>query len=61
MRQLNEEYNALLAEKRSVYPEYLQARDEMRELLAVKANVDRILQQENEEIQRAPTKREQDR
>lgn len=36
-------YSEQLEEKKKVYREYRQARDEMRELLVVKANVDRLL------------------
>ena len=38
------EYAALLAEKKAAYTELRKARDEARELLTVKANVDRVLQ-----------------
>ena len=38
----------LLTEKRKLYPEYRRAREEMRELLTVKANVDRIMNQDKE-------------
>ena len=37
------EYAELLAKKKEAYADYRQIRDEMRELLVVKANVDRIL------------------
>ena len=40
---LQTEYAALLAEKKSAYAEYRKARDEMKELLTVKANVDRLM------------------
>ena len=36
-------YAALLAEKKSAYSDYRRARDEMKELLTVKANVDRLM------------------
>ena len=46
-------------EKKKLYPEYRRARDEMRELLTVKANIDRLLnmdtkaaEKENERGQR---------
>ena len=42
VKELSTEYNELLAEKRKLYPEYRRARDEMRELLTVKANVEKI-------------------
>lgn len=38
------EYAALLAEKKAAYTELRRVRDEARELLTVKANVDRVLQ-----------------
>ena len=40
---LQAEYAALLAEKKSAYAEYRRARDERKELLTVKANVDRLM------------------
>ena len=43
VKSLQDEYAKLLAEKKASYPEYRQARDEMRELLTIQSNVDRIL------------------
>ena len=43
VKSLQAEYAKLLEEKKKAYGEYRQARDEMRELLAVKANVDQPL------------------
>ena len=43
MKGLQTEYAALLAEKKSAYADYRRARDEMKELLTVKANVDRLM------------------
>ena len=43
VKSLQTEYAALLAEKKSAYAEYRKARDEMKELLTVKANVDRLM------------------
>ena len=43
VKSLQAEYAALLAEKKSAYTEYRKARDEMKELLTVKANVDRLM------------------
>lgn len=48
VKELSAEYQELLTEKRKLYPEYRRARDEMRELLTVKANVDRIMNQDKE-------------
>ena len=42
MKALQAEYAALLAEKKEAYAELRKARDEARELLTVKANVDRV-------------------
>ena len=43
------EYAQLLEEKKKAYGEFRQAHDEMRELLTVKANVDRLLGTEEQE------------
>ena len=43
IKSLQEEYAKLLAEKKAVYAEYRVVRDEMRELLIHKQNIDRIL------------------
>ena len=43
IKRLQDEYAGLLEEKKKALPEYRQARDEMRELLTVKANVESIL------------------
>jgi len=43
VRSLQAEYRALLAEKKPAFADYRKARDEMKELLTVKANVDRLL------------------
>ena len=49
---LQTEYEALLAEKQATYADYRKAKEEMRELLTIKANMDRLLKQtqENEQI-----------
>ena len=49
VKALNAEYAALLAEKKAAYGDYRQAREEMRELLTAKANIDRILGKEGRE------------
>jgi len=43
VKDLNAEYGELLNKKKKLYPEYRRARDEMRELLTVKSNVDQVL------------------
>ena len=43
VKSLQTEYAALLAEKKAAYADYRKARDEMKELLTVKANVDHLL------------------
>ena len=48
MKELQTEYAKLLEEKKKNYAEYRHSREEMRELLAAKANVDRILNMEAE-------------
>jgi len=49
---LQAEYAALMAEKKVVYSEYRKAREDMKELLTAKANIDRIL--ELEELREEP-------
>ena len=49
VKALNAEYAALLAEKKAAYGDYRQAKEEMRELLTAKANIDRILGKEVQE------------
>ena len=48
LKSLQIEYETVLADKKTAYAEYRKAREEMRELLTVKANVDRLLNQEND-------------
>ena len=43
VKSLQEEYAKLLTEKKTAYAEYRRSRDEMRELLLHKQNVDRML------------------
>ena len=43
VKELQAEYAALLAEKKSAYADYRRAKDQMKELLTVKANVDRLM------------------
>jgi Relaxase/Mobilisation nuclease domain. len=43
VKSLQEEYAALAAEKKTAYPQYRSARDEMKELLVHKAKIDEIL------------------
>jgi hypothetical protein len=59
IKNLQIEYEMLLAEKKKAYAEYIAAKKEMREILSAKANVDRILgeasaapEKENERQQR---------
>ena len=48
VKELQAEYARLLDEKKKTYAEYRRSREEMRELLAAKANVDRLLHTETE-------------
>ena len=52
IKQIQAEYAALQGEKKTIYPKFHEARTQMREVLAVKANVDRLLhQQEHTKIE----------
>ena len=53
VKELQAEYARLLEEKKKTYTEYRRSREEMRELLAAKANVDRLLAQPQNEILRS--------
>ena len=48
IQELQTEYAQLLEEKKKTYAEYRRSREEMRELLTAKANVDRLLNMEAE-------------
>lgn len=48
VKSLQTEYAELMAQKKAAYSSYRKARDEMKELLTVKANVDRIMGYEEE-------------
>ena len=43
VKSLQAEYTTLLAKKKAAYADYHTARDEMQELVAAKANIDRVL------------------
>jgi len=61
VKSLQAEYAVLLAEKKSAYTDYRKARDEMRELLTVKANVDRIMGYDQREKEAEATRQEEER
>ena len=48
VKSLQAEYAALIAEKKALYPEYRKAREDMKELLTAKANIDRFLGKDTE-------------
>ena len=52
VKSLHEEYARLLSEKKAAYADYRRARDEMRELLTIQSNVDRILGNEQREVEK---------
>ena len=49
IKEIQAEYAALQAEKKAIYPDFHEARTQMRELLTVKANVDRLLHRQEPE------------
>ena len=49
VKDLQAEYAKLLEEKKKTYAEYRHSREEMRELLTAKANVDRLLKMDEEQ------------
>ena len=52
VKSLQAEYAALMEEKKAAYAEYRKAREDMKELLTAKANIDRIL--ELDEVREEP-------
>ena len=48
-KELQAEYAELLADKKKAYAEYRRSREEMRELLTAKANVDRLHKMDEEQ------------
>ena len=48
VKELQAEYTRLMEEKKKTYAEYRRSREEMRELLAAKGNVDRLMNMETE-------------
>lgn len=48
VKSLQTEYAEMMTQKKAAYSEYRKAREEMKELLTAKANIDRILEKENE-------------
>ena len=50
VKELQAEYARLLEEKKKTYAEYRRSREKMRELLAAKANVDRLMGMEEERL-----------
>lgn len=51
VKALQNEYATMVEQKKKAYSEYRKARDEMRELLIVKANIDRLLDDKAEQSQ----------
>ena len=54
VKELQAEYTRLLEEKKKTYAEYRRSREEMRELLAAKANVEKIMKFEKDPSEKKP-------
>ena len=54
IKSLRAEYAALLAAKKTAYPEYQTTRKEMKELTMAKANIDRILEKTDRVDEKKP-------
>lgn len=52
VKSLQAEFAELLAEKKAAYADYRKTRDEMKALLTVKANVDRLLGTDRREVEK---------
>ena len=56
VKELNVEYAELLAKKKSAYPEYRKARDEMQELMKAQKNVEMFFAEEKVSKEKAQTR-----
>ena len=61
VKSLQTEYAALLAEKKAAYADYRKSRDDMKELLTIKANVDRLMGYDEQEKQKEADRQEEQR
>ena len=61
VKSLQAEYAALLAEKKTAYADYRKARDDMKELLTVRANVQKLMGYEAQEQEKEADRREEER
>lgn len=61
VKEIQAEYDTLREKKKQVYAAYHQAQDEMRQLLTVRANVERILGIEEKEKERQERKKQRER
>lgn len=61
VKEIQAEYDTLREKKKQVYAAYHQAQDEMRQLLTVRANVERILGVEEKEKERQERKKQRER
>lgn len=59
VRSLQTEHAALLSDKKAAYGDYRKARDEMKELLTVKTNVDRLMGYEDQEKEQETRKKQE--
>ena len=61
VRSLQTEYAALLVEKKAAYADYRRAREDMKELLTVRANVQKLMGYEAQEQEKEADRREEER
>ena len=61
VRSLQAEYAALLAEKKAAYADFRKAREDMKELLTVRANVQKLMGYEAQEQEKETDRREEER
>ena len=61
VRSLQAEYAALLAEKKAAYADFRKAREDMKELLTVRANVQKLMGYEAQEHEKEADRREEER
>ena len=61
VKSLKAEYAELLAEKKTLYSDYYKLKNEQRDLLIYKANIERIMQLDEEEKERSRQRQQEEK
>ena len=61
VKSLKAEYSELMAEKKALYSDYYKLKNEQRDLLIYKANIERIMQLDEEEKERSRQRQQEEK